>query len=440
MTWKRTMPPLVLILLVLLYVLGREGGLGGESRARLAAGFLYPHPAESIRTVELAYPERTLRLELRDDRGRERWWLTAPVEDPGDSVVIGRMLATLGIQEASRWLPPVPADRLAEFGLDAPNLEMRLETGAGWDTLRFGDLNPVEKKLWVQCSWRDSLALVPTLLRTHSMKGRYQLAEKRPMGDLPRRGVESLEIANARGRFTLARGARGWEIRRPEAYRADDRTVQRMMDRLWGESIIDLVDDVDGQTTVMGFDSPRATMKVTLRGETRPRLLELGRPHFDLNYVRNGDRPHAFLLDSTSVTPLLESFSAFMSNVLVSFMPGRVLEIDTGGGARAIKGEGESWSWTDPAGAELSGEAISITLQRLLRLPTGRVEALLPRQDQLEEWGLISPERAYRLKLASGPELEIEIGRERDGRVAVRRPDYPTVYSVPVEALELPWP
>jgi len=440
MTWKRTLPPLIVLLLILIYVLGREGGHDGESRARLAAGLLYPHPAESIRRVELAYPERTLRLELREDGGRERWWLTAPVEDSGDSVVIGRMLATLGIQEVARWLPPVTGEGLAEFGLDAPNLEMRLETRTGWDTLRFGDLNPVEKKLWVQCSWRDSLALVPTLLRTHAMKGRYQLAEKRPMGDLPRSGIESLEIHNARGRFTLAKGKRGWEIQRPESYRADDRTVRRMLDRLWGESIIDLEDDADSNASIMGFNRPRAVMRVNMRGETHPRVLELGRKQFELNYARNGDRDHAFLLDSTTVTPLLESFSAFMSTVLVSFLPGRVLEIGTRDGAHAVKVDGPDWQWKDASGAILPAGEISVTLTRLLRLPTGRVEALLPRRDQLEEWGLAPPVRAYRLELEGGGKREVEIGRDRDGRIAVRRPDYPTVYSVPAEALDLPWP
>lgn len=440
MSWKRTLIFLILIAAALIYVLRRESGEERGGERRLEAGLLYPHEASAIRRAELAYPDRSFRVERRGEAGEGSWWLTAPVEDLGDSVVIDRMLATLAGQKVTRWLPPVPADSLAAYGLAAPRLELRLETDAGWDTLRFGALNELEKRLWVQTSWRDSLALVSTLLRTNAMMGRYQLVDKRPMGNLPLSRVESFEIDNARGRFELVRGKRGWEIRRPEPYRADDRTVIRMLNRLFGPSILEFDDGANSASKGGGFQNPRARMTAKLSGGAQPRVLEVGQRYYDLHRLRNRDRPHAFLVDSVTVTPLLESFSAFLSQVLVSYMPGRVRAVTGPDGLRVLKQAEGPWVWADEAGRTVSGKAISVLLNRILRLPTERVEALLPRQDQLRQWGLDPPDRRFGIELENGLELVVEFGWEWEGRVAFRRADFPTVYSLEAASTELPWP
>ncbi len=435
MTWKRTLILFAVAALALVWVLARENSDAGRGEARLAAGMFYPHEAGEVRKLEIVFPERTLSVERRETKGRSLWWLTAPVVDPGDSVVIDRLLATVAVEEVERWLPPVGADELSEYGLDSPSLELRLETASGWDTLRFGELNTVEKRFWVQCSWRDSLALVSTLMRSHSLKGRYELADKRPLGNLSKWEVESIQITNQHGEYELKPSPRGWEILRPEAYRADDAAVSRMLDRFWGESIIDF-----SEGGAMGFDRPRAVMSVKLKRETRPRLLELGGEIFGLQHMRSSERSHRFLLDAESVKPLLESFSALLSTVLVNFMPGKVQEIADGDGFRAIKADGKKWRWEDPEGRPLESKNLSILLTRLRRLDTGRVMALLPRQDQLRDWGLAPPRQTFTLIFEGGIELIVELGEVIDGRRILRRSDYPTVYSLPAEKLDLPWP
>ncbi len=440
MTWKRTLIPFAIVAVALIWFLARESSDAGRGEARLAAGLFYPHEAGEVRKLEIAFPERTLRVERRESAGRSLWWLTAPVVDPGDSVVIDRLLATVAGEEVERWLPPALADELSAYGLDSPSLELRLETASGWDTLRFGELNAVEKRLWVQCSWRDSLALVSTLLRSHSMKGRYQLADKRPMGDISKRGVESIRISNQHGEYELMPSPRGWEILRPEAYRADDAAVTRMLDRFWGESIIDFAEGEGVGGGAIGFEAPRAVMSVKLKGETRPRLLELGGETFGLHHLRSSERTHSFLLDAESVKPLLESFSALLSTVLVNFMPGKVLEIADDEGFRALKVDHEDWNWEDSEGRPLESKNLSILLTRLRRLDTGRVMALLPRQDQLRDWGLTPPRQTFTLIFEGEGKLIVELGNVIDDRRILRRTDYPTVYSLPAVKLDLPWP
>ena len=103
------------------------------------------------------------------------------------------------------------------------------------------------------------------------------------------------------------------------------------------------------------------------------------------------------MLDSISVTPLTESFSAFLSTVLVSFRPGQVLSVTGPGGLTLLRNEDERWSWRRADGEPVSGTAVVVLLNRLLRLSTERVEALLPRQDQLRDWQLAPAARSFAL-------------------------------------------
>ncbi|MBM4118643.1 DUF4340 domain-containing protein, partial [bacterium] len=252
--------------------------------------------------------------------------------------------------------------------------------------------------------------------------------------------IESLRIENARGAFTLARGPRGWEVRRPEAYRADDVAVARLIEALWGESILGFAGAGEQAAGMLGFEAPRGRLTVKAQGAAREGLLEIGQPYFELSYARDRDREQAFLLDSVTCAPLLESFSAFLSPVVVSFMPGEAAEIRGPDGQRALREPGDEWRWRRADGRPLNGPAVAAFLGRALRLSTERIEALLPRADQLADWGLPAEGRRFQIRLRDGSEVQLEIGPARGGRRALRSLDYPTLYSLPDSLAALPWP
>ncbi len=438
LSWRWTLLYALIAAVAVAAFIGLQGKEGRRiAELRMAEGLLCPYPRDALIGFEIVYPNGSFRAE----RDGEAWNLTAPVIDIADTTAIHTMLATLDRQRVERWLPPPTGEQLVEYGITKPSLVLHLETEAGMDTLRFGGLNEVEKRLWVQASWRDSLALVSTLLRTQWMKGRAELADRRPMGSIDMRRIASLEISNSRGSFTLERGARGWEIHRPEPYRADDRSVTRLIDKLWKPTILDFVDLTPGQAAVMRFDKPRATLKVGLRDTARQATLELGAKYHRLSYARDLGRGPAFYLDSLTVSPLLESFSAFMSTVFISMRPKRAVAIQNHDGRKIERESGSDWEWRDGEGNPVNGNSVALLLNRLTRISTERVEALLPRQDQLRMWGLNSPGLALDIEFPDGePSLELEFSKATEGRVWFRRLDYPTVYSLPEGDLKLEWP
>jgi hypothetical protein len=438
MKWRLTLGLLVLAGLVLILVWFNEGREGGESaQERLARGLLYPYDADALEAFEVIYPERSFRLERRG----EEWWMAAPVVDLGDAERIVQMLATLESQAVERWLPPAtPAER-EEFGLAAPRLRLRLERRSGADTLSFGHLNEVAKRVWMATSYRDSVALVSTLLRTHFLKGYFQLLDKHPLAPAPREDVESIHIDNDYGYFALVpRGSDGgWEIQRRESYPADAATVQRMLEQVFSSTIVQFIQQERDEPRAYGFGRPAGKLTIKLR-QGPPRMLEIGDRIFRLRYARNLDRPQIFMVDSLTFWPILESYSAFLSVVLLEFLPGEIVRVEGPDGALLIRDEDSSWSWRDERGIAVSGDAVASLLNRMMRLYTERVEALLPREDQLRQWGLDPPRARYRLVRKSGGELVLELGGEIGERRALRRADYPSVYSLPPENLDFAWP
>jgi hypothetical protein len=438
MRWRTTFGLIVsaaaLSLLIWFFALQGEGP---RKRQRLAEGYFCPWAKDEIQAFDIVYPERRFRLE----RGDQGWRLTSPVDDIVDQDDLDQMLETLQGQKVERWLPPADVEKLAEMGLASPRLEVYLQTKSGADTIRFGKLNQVEKRLWMTASWSDSVALVSTLLRSHFMKGNFELASKVPLAGVPMGSVESFTIDNARGSFDLVRTDHGWEIRCPEAYRADDGSIKFLMDQYWGQTIVDFSPLSAETARQFGFDPPAASLDVKLRGEARSRRIELGKPVFNLRYAQNVDRDQAFLLDSLTCLPLLESFSSYMSIVLFSFSPGQVVALQGPGGAELTRDPDEKWSWADREGRPVEGKSVVGILSRLTRLPTGRVEAMLPRQDQLERWGLAEDHESYSFRFKGGQlALELQLGLEENGRRYFRRGDYPTVYSLPVGEIKLKWP
>jgi hypothetical protein len=438
LSWRWTLLYFAIVAVVVIAVRSLEGDEAERlSERRLAEGLLCPYPRDPLTAFEIVFPTRSFRVERRG----ETWRLTAPVNDFADTTAIRRMLATLEVQEVDRWLPPPSGDQLAEFGLAEPKLVLHLETDRGVDTLRFGRLNEIEKRIWMQASWRDSLALVSTLLRSHWMKGRYKLSDQRPFASADLERLESFDIENARGSFTIRHGQRGWEIGRPEPYRANDRFIGALVEKLWRPGIIDFIDPSPHQLDAMNFDTPRVKVTAHLRGETRPRILEIGASFHKLSYARDLDRDSAFYLDSLTVSPLLESFSAYMSTTLLTLHPGKVTALGRAEGRRVEKVPESKWDWEDQEGRRVEGDSVARLLNRLMRISTERVDALLPRQDQSRLWGLDRPELALHIVFRGAePALDLEFGPAIDGRIHFRRLDYPTVYSLPEERLQLRWP
>ncbi len=406
--------------------------LRGEQSSR--SGKFYPYNPQDIETLDIVSPEQRSRLTFEDGQ----WSLTAPVRDIADRDL---MLRLFGVLHTEKW--PSTAGLLAEsnlndLGLARPDLELWFHRKAEVDTIRFGRLDASTQKLWASASWTDSLLQVPTLLRTHFLRNRYDLSDKRPLFIERALDVKSMQVENAFGAYVLRRNPFGWEILAGDVFPADQIKVLGMLSTLSGANILDFLDGEGPRPLDLADSSPLATLELYLDGETAPERLNIGRPFHQLYLSSNPRRGSPFLLDSLVCAPLFSPLTAYLPDKLFEVLPGRIEWIAMGE-HRVEHAQGAEQLWLDEHGERIELRRVSQIIAFLSGISTERVEALKPRQDQLSEWGLDTPETVITFA-ERGRELCLEIGPPRDGCRYFRRLDYPIVYSLPQEALALRWP
>jgi len=399
-----------------------------------AGGDLYPWSVEQLRAVDMILPGRSFRVEIADGA----WRLTAPVRDQADSGEIGRMLATLHFEEIDSLLPLPPRSQWSDWGLDPPDLELRLTREEGVDTLRFGSLDAGAGRLRVQASWSDSLMLVSTLLRSNFLANRYKLSEKRVLPLESWRQVESLSVESERGRFAVRPGHPEWQLVASETYLADREAVLQYLAHLASPLIIDFL-DMDAQTLDrLGLRYPQARLKVEAAGRLLPLELAVGHAASGRYFAWMPEREAVFLLDSLAVAPLMRPFGVWLSPRLFQLGAWELLSVE-GPGGRMERADEKGRQWRDGQGRVLVREQVTALLMMLEGLSAETVESYRPRQDQLKAWGLMPPLQVYEMEADHG-RYRLEVGKLLDGRRYFRRPDYPPVYSLPADELPLFWP
>ncbi|MBC8367551.1 DUF4340 domain-containing protein [bacterium] len=429
---KRRFAAILFLVLALLSSVVIVYVLRGEQSSR--EGKLYPFQPEDISTLDIVSPEQRSRLTYEDGM----WSLVAPVRDIADRDL---MLRIFGVLHSEKWPSTaglITDSNLDELGLAQPDLELWLHRKSAVDTLRFGNLDASTQKLWASASWTDSLLQVPTLLRTHFLRNRYDLTDKRPVLIERALDVHSLQVENAYGAYVLRRNDFGWEILAGDVFPADQIKVLGLLTTMSGASILDFLDGEGPRPLDLVDSSPLATLELYLEGETVPERLNIGRHFHQLYLSSNPRRGSPFLLDSLVCAPLFSPLTAYLPDKLFEIIPGRV-EWIASGRHRVERAEGPEQVWMDEHGERFELRRLSQIIAFLSEISTGMVEALRPRQDQLLQWGFHEPETVITFA-ERGRDLCLEIGSPRDGRRYFRRLDYPIVYSLPQEALVLRWP
>jgi len=419
--------PVLLSILALIFVALPRRGASRRDR-------FYPFDPTRIRSVDFITPDRRVRLD--DENGR--WMLSAPVRDFTDRSV---MLNLFGVLQAEALAPAVErigGQDLKRYGLDPPELELRLGRGREVDTLRFGTLDPESRKVWVRASWTDSLLLLPNLIRGHFLKNRYDLSDKRPVRIQRARDIRSLKLENDRGSFALRRSGFGWEIVAAAEFPADPDTLRALLHKISDPAILDFLDEEGARSRDLSSSNVRARVEIFVQDETEPRRLEIGSSFHGLYLARNPARPSPFLLDSLTCAPFFAPMGRFLSRKLFQILPGRLRSVAYGDRRLQIA-KGSEKAWVDQSGRNPALREVSRLIAFLANLSTDKVEALLPREDQLRRWGLDPPESSITIR-ERGRDLLLEIGPAIGGRRYFRRGDYPPVYSLPEDSLDIPWP
>ncbi len=429
---KRKFSGLLFIVVVIVSIPAIIFSIRGAGASR--EGRLYPHDPAEITAVDFITPERRARVIMEEGQ----WTLVAPVRDLTDQDTMKRIFGVLLSEKRPVALAPRGREDWPSLGLSEPDLEMRIHRSDEVDTLRFGRLDDESRKLWAAASWTDSVLQVPILLRTHFLRNRHDLSDKRAIPLDRALDVVSLQIENEYGAYVLRRHEFGWEILAGATFPADQLKVLELLRHISGPAILGFLDSDTPGSGDMELEYPLATLEVHLEDRPLPLSLRIGSPFHEVYLCGSPERGSPFLLDSISCAPLMAPLTRYMPDKLFEILPGRVTRISEGDRVIEHVGEGER-VWTNEDGDKVELREVSRLIAFLSEIDTRWIEALQPRRDQLDLWGLSDPETVITCT-ERGRELRLEISAPLFGNRYFRRGDYPVVYSLPEEALELRWP
>ena len=186
------------------------------------------------------------------------------------------------------------------------------------------------------------------------------------------------------------------------------------------------------------FSQPQATLTVTLDDGTTREMIVSSRRQDNAGFVQVSDE--AFQVSASRLDLALQPREAFQDLTIFAF---ERTDIDTmsleEGTSRIILQQatgGESWSVLQPENVDVDLKRVYFAANTLRELRAVSIVDV-----PLEQAGLLDPSARISVRMLSGQELTLEIGREildaaGERRVLVRRADSARVYTLPPETIE----
>ncbi len=367
-----------------------------REKAESAKGRIWTVEPKDVEGVVIVRKSETLRLK----RTADGWEMLEPVKARGDRAVVDDMVTSLATTRMDREIDPNPA-KPAEFGLDPPEAEVRLEVKGRPEplVLRVGGKNPTG--VWVYAREGAKPAVI-TLSENVSRDTNRPTAEFRDRSVIAfdRRSVSGLDLDVGGDQIGLVADEPGkWRIVKPRPLRADPDQIAEFLDKLEGAKALEFVDDAPKSLAPYGLDRPsRVTVWVGKDKDRASRILLVGRavPEKKGVYVKREGEPGVILTAEAVWTAFPKTVGALRDKVVVSYAYDKLakLEIAHGRGTVVLEKEGTGWKLTAP---------------ETLKADPGVVTQLLWKIRDLRALGFLAEGAADVPRYLSRPEVTVKI-------------------------------
>jgi hypothetical protein len=368
-----------------------------REKAESAKGRIWTVEPKEIEGVIIVRKSETIRLKRAADGG---WEMIEPIKARADRAVVDDVVTGLATARMDREIDPNPA-KAADFGLDPPEAEVRLEVKGRADplVLRVGAKNPTG--VWVYAREGAKPAVI-TLSENISRDTSRPPADFRDRSviALDRRSVTGLDLDVGGDQIGLAADEPGkWRLVKPRALRADPDLIAEFLDKLEGAKAIEFVDDAPKALQPYGLDKPsRVTVWIGKDKDRSSRTLLVGRavPEKKGVYVKRDGEPGVILTAEALWTAFPKTVAALRDKVVMSYAPDKLakLEITHGREAVVLEKEGAGWKLTAP---------------EALKADTGAVTQFLWKIRDLRALGFLAEGAAEVPRYLSRPEVSVKL-------------------------------
>lgn len=238
-------------------------------------------------------------------RRGEDWWITAPRETRADSGAASALANAFAAVRIERTLPAA-AERLADYGLDAPAVRVTAELSSGEKhTLRLGGRDFSGINVYAQMGGRDDVLLLSGGLLASADKSFDELRDKRLL-HFSEDHLARLTL-RATARLVLEKDEEGkWRFREPAAHRGKEARASSLIWALQDARAEEIFDDPPRQVTAR-LARPAAEVVLAMRDGNEVRVVVSDTVENSV-YARTSAAPAVYrlpasLLDSLRTPP-----------------------------------------------------------------------------------------------------------------------------------------
>jgi hypothetical protein len=217
------------------------------------------------------------------------WHMTAPYKMRADQLSVQRILAIIAAKSADKF----PATDFAKYGLDNPQLRLKLTNTAGEQVFSFGTFNPVTEQQYV--AFNDAVYLLPASYAEAASTQAVEFIDKNLITKDEAKQIAGFDFsrleqwADVRLNVDIADGK--WAVNAPKA-KITQNEMNEWLDFSWKQAQSNKVElyTPDSKNNYVSFDMKLKNGKRVRfdRIQESPDLL-LGRPDEGLMYHFNAD-------------------------------------------------------------------------------------------------------------------------------------------------------
>ncbi len=234
--------------------------------------------------------------------------------------------------------------------------------------------------------------------------------------------------------LTLAKSTDGmWQLTHPLAADADQSRIDEMLRYLLEKKVKQTLEATD--LAQYGLQPPNIQIELWMEGKSPAKTFLIGNKTVNYSvYTKEKSEPHIFLIESSALDDFTKSPSDLRARNVFKFSPDAAAEISIQVSSQADvhcrKQDEGQWEMIEPVRAKADAGEIEGILSALNALKVTVFEA--DGQIEFAGYGLDKPRVFVSLQLMDNSMQELVIGSETGttGRVYVKRPKIPSVYSV----------
>jgi len=223
---------------------------------------LFQLNAEDVTSVVLESGDQEMRFEKKDGT----WEILHPVRSGADAFAFSRLLTRLTGLKSQRPITESPKD-LSEFGLHEPAVSLTFKAGDHENTLRIGDISPIEKGYYVNTGKDRKVYLIAGDDKRALDRPLLELRDKK-LFTLKTDRVRQVVIARKGERWILEKKVGKWIFQGDEDLKIDTEKVEAFLrPMLWAEALSFEKEEAT-DLKPFGLDAPQARVRLSDERQT----------------------------------------------------------------------------------------------------------------------------------------------------------------------------